>query len=558
MTDTVRTLSALQTLLADNTTQAITPQTIRDMLVSVPSLDKRPVAAGPTIYVDVAGSDSNDGLSWAMPKATLSNAISTIVGSTGYGTVKLGYGTHSLITNIVVPQGIRIIAKGWLPGQGTILQWNGPDDGTYAITTASNTSGADDTGGVLQGFSLQCAAGYTLANGINWRNAQNMARSSDIKVGDGSSAAGTNAFPGIGIFLSGSNAGVPLNAFPGFVTVRRVWSTGNGVNWQSDAGFTSVLFDMCAGDIGSRTTDVFIINNPASGTRGKDGNFIFLGFKSEDNGMPTGMGATANYFTANSDVGLAFIGCSAKKGSAVTQNWINYTATPSSANNPGGAIPVVISNCTIQNISTAVKGPAGTALLAPTAATGGEVFQISHWNGMDVLPKKQYAMSRVSLTSSTQSETVPRWGVTTATPIAGVVYLARITLQPYAYTSVTVGVSSAGSALANAFFGLYDPTTLALLATSSSAVTALQASGANSVPMSYTPTIAQDYYLALLVGSATTMPTLTVSGIGFAGLSVLAPVIAHRHNTTALSALPNPVVLMVSPSGIVLPWLRYE
>jgi len=35
MTDTARTLSALQTLLADNTAEAISPQDLRDMLVSV-------------------------------------------------------------------------------------------------------------------------------------------------------------------------------------------------------------------------------------------------------------------------------------------------------------------------------------------------------------------------------------------------------------------------------------------------------------------------------------------------------------------------------------------
>jgi hypothetical protein len=35
MVDTVRTMAALQTLLADNTTGAITPQAVRDMLVSV-------------------------------------------------------------------------------------------------------------------------------------------------------------------------------------------------------------------------------------------------------------------------------------------------------------------------------------------------------------------------------------------------------------------------------------------------------------------------------------------------------------------------------------------
>lgn len=42
MVDTARTLSALQTLLADNTSGAITPQVVRDFLVSVGT----PVAAG--------------------------------------------------------------------------------------------------------------------------------------------------------------------------------------------------------------------------------------------------------------------------------------------------------------------------------------------------------------------------------------------------------------------------------------------------------------------------------------------------------------------------------
>ena len=49
MADTVRTRSALQTILADNTTFATTPQNIRDFLVSV--LDILPITTQTSTYV---------------------------------------------------------------------------------------------------------------------------------------------------------------------------------------------------------------------------------------------------------------------------------------------------------------------------------------------------------------------------------------------------------------------------------------------------------------------------------------------------------------------------
>lgn len=329
-------------------------------------------------FVTTTGSDSNDGLSWQSAKLTVAAGMAALVAANNYGVLRIGYGTFPITTTLVKPQAIRIEGRSPQVSQGTTLQWTGADDGSYVIRTASDTSGADETWGQVRDILLTYAAtkpgggAYTNINGFNWRNPQNGSLVENVYVRN---------FPGIGFNLQGANAGVPLNAFPGFCTARRVWSTGNSVNFQTTAGFTSVLFDMCAGDISTQTTDVFIINAPASGTRGKDGNLIFTGFKVEDNGTPSAPGATANCFTVNTDVAISMDGCSWHKDSPGVQPFINYAATPSSPNGPANAIPVTLINCTTTNVAVQVQGPTGAALLSAGAASAGEAMQIPLWVG---------------------------------------------------------------------------------------------------------------------------------------------------------------------------------
>lgn len=372
----------------DNHTGAITAATLRsfaqdagDEIEALQAITHPDITDTAVVYVTESGDDDNDGLSWRTAKATVPAAVQLLDDEEfSYGTVRVGYGDFDLPDTLTIPQAIRLVGMGPLPLQGTTLTYTGLDDGRYAIVTAAATSGADTSWGTLRGFLLKPAPGMTQANGIKWRNAQNGSLLEEVRVQD---------FPGIGVYANGENGGVPLNAFPGWVTARRVWSTGNGVNWKFTAAFTGVLLDMCGGDISTRTTDVMVIDNPASGTRGKDGSFTLIGFKTEDNGTPSSPGSTANYITVNSDVQLNLIGCSAKKGTPGTKPWVNYTASPSSPNAPSGSIPVTIVGSSTANIAVAVQGPTGAALLAPGVANAGEVFQISHWSGWAAATKWQ-------------------------------------------------------------------------------------------------------------------------------------------------------------------------
>jgi hypothetical protein len=71
MADTVRALSALQTLLADNTTQQIGAQDVRDFLISVCGyLYGRALAASATLDADdvvVAGTGGAGGITLTLP-----------------------------------------------------------------------------------------------------------------------------------------------------------------------------------------------------------------------------------------------------------------------------------------------------------------------------------------------------------------------------------------------------------------------------------------------------------------------------------------------------------
>lgn len=330
-------------------------------------------------FVDpVNGNDNNNGLSWTSAVATIAKALVLASDRSQVAYINLSRGVHLVSATLIIPQAVKLHGFGSLISQETEIVYNGADDGSYVIRTAGNTSGNDFSRGQLEGFLVRTAPAkpgggvYTNVNGIDARNMQNGAIISNIKVQN---------MPGKGIHASWSNSGVPAGAFPGWVTFERVWSTGCNVNWHIEGGFTSVLFLMCAGDISSNTTDVFILDPPTGGVMGsRAGNIVFIGFKTEDNGSPSGNGATANYFTINGDYGVSFNGCSAKRGvDSGTKPWINYTATPASFHTDPKQLPVTITNCHTSNISVAVRGPGSVDLLKPVSATGGQVFQIAHW-----------------------------------------------------------------------------------------------------------------------------------------------------------------------------------
>lgn len=95
MADTVRTLAALQALLADNTTQNISPQDVRDMLVSIlgvygglkTTAGSTPLAPGPTPVILAP---------WS---GTLVNDDITVNGTTGVITLTTA-GDYMVLWNV--------------------------------------------------------------------------------------------------------------------------------------------------------------------------------------------------------------------------------------------------------------------------------------------------------------------------------------------------------------------------------------------------------------------------------------------------------------------------
>jgi hypothetical protein len=175
----------------------------------------------------------------------------------------------------------------------------------------------------------------------------------------------------------------------------------------------------------------------------------------------------------------------------------------------------------------------------------------------------RYARTRVDPAVPLMAETMGRdliqanW-----TPAAGSAYVSRISLVPGAYTTVTLPIAGTqGVTLANSFLGLYD-TSFARLAVSADISVALAAATINTTPtftLNYTVAAAGDFHLALLVGSATTMPALWrgFSQVGSA-FGTLSPRLIGRTSATTLTALPDP--LGAFNDGITPPrfYARYQ
>lgn len=322
--------------------------------------------------VSANGDDGNDGRSWDASMKTPQAAVASIMAADGIGLVLLAPGIYNLADTLMLPQGVGLAGLGHaLGGQGAHLVWAGPDDGRPAVRLANDVSGSDWSGGTLRNVRILCGSGYTAARGLYARNLQNGALIEDVFV---------KGFPSDGVYADASNGVTPLSAFPGFATFRRVWSSSNGINWHMYGGFTSILLDMCAGEVAANTTDVFVIDPPAAALGGHGGTYTLLGFKTEDGGS----GAPApRYFTINCDIQIALIGCCARKGTPGPMPWIDYRADASSGNDPleTEAIPLTLVNCHTSNLAIAVRGPGGVPLLVPRVPNGGTIFRIPFWAG---------------------------------------------------------------------------------------------------------------------------------------------------------------------------------
>ena len=115
MVDTRRSLAALQTLLADNTAGEISPQDIRDALVSMyPSIANESHER----FVSMDGNDNHDGMSWSSAKATIEDAVDSLPEEGAGGTlrragdVRIGPGDWTTSAEIECSENIRFWGSG--------------------------------------------------------------------------------------------------------------------------------------------------------------------------------------------------------------------------------------------------------------------------------------------------------------------------------------------------------------------------------------------------------------------------------------------------------------
>lgn len=146
---------------------------------------------------------------------------------------------------------------------------------------------------------------------------------------------------------------------------------------------------------------------------------------------------------------------------------------------------------------------------------------------------------------------------------AGILYFSKVkvsTTGPITFAHF-MGRSPAGAGLANTYVGIYtvDATTATLLAQTNDVST--QAQGANDQKVALSAptasiTAGATLLIAFLVGTATTAPTLRVTGAG-GGNTNLTATSPYRFGTfgTGLTALPATFALSSSQSGATFTWL---
>lgn len=159
------------------------------------------------------------------------------------------------------------------------------------------------------------------------------------------------------------------------------------------------------------------------------------------------------------------------------------------------------------------------------------------------------------------SETMPIWaaaGSPTA-PTAGTVYFRRIYLRPGVYSTLRLVKNVQGATLANSFLAIFDKTLATryvLSADLSSSISTPAAGSVLDLPLAANISTADDYFFALLIGSAVTMPTFAVGTVQMNALFTQAPQLSGTHTSTGLTAIPSS--LTPSTSGGLNLWARYS
>jgi hypothetical protein len=367
-----------------NHTGTQTASTISDFNTAAVTATAGSFASLPALGVAVryvvasGGNDSNDGRTWATGYATVAAAVAALVSSPGYGVVVLGPGTFNLSTTLNLKQGIQLVGQGAIGAAsgGSVLNWTGADDGTPAVRTSlDGSTTADWSFGQISKCRIESTT--PLVNGgagLHWRNAQNGSHPEDLFI---------RGF-GVGVLVD-NNHTTQTNTFPGYVSAKNVWCSGNVVNWKILAPYTSMVLDMCKGDATSITTDVMIVTAPtgsSSARGGRDGVLTLIGFAAESN-------YDVNLITCNTDTNLNVIGGSFRNSSPGTKPLVNYTVTPVSANIPAGCIPVNLDGVNLQGIPYAAKAATVSPAisLGVSVVAGGDTTQVT-WEGNPTAPAK--------------------------------------------------------------------------------------------------------------------------------------------------------------------------
>lgn len=151
--------------------------------------------------------------------------------------------------------------------------------------------------------------------------------------------------------------------------------------------------------------------------------------------------------------------------------------------------------------------------------------------------------------------------VNSVAPIAGIAHLRRISLVPGAYTTLTYAIGSQKAiTLTNTFFGIYSIDGLTQFGVSADQSTPLAAVNTFSIgtaTVNSTITVAADYWVAFLVGTASTLPFFTGATHPSITQTSLTPALIQKHSAGSLSALPATVTL-AAPTAAYNPWFRYE
>jgi len=182
-------------------------------------------------------------------------------------------------------------------------------------------------------------------------------------------------------------------------------------------------------------------------------------------------------------------------------------------------------------------------------------------SGQQVDGRAVYGFTGGTLDSSLSAENYPRWAITgSQAPTAGRAHMTRIHLKPGAYTNVSFFKGGTqGSSLTNTYIAIHktsDLTQVAVTADISSAFAASAASAEVATALSFTIAEDADYWVVLLVGGASAMPTLLRSAVAGNAYYLMSPALIGVHNTASLTSIPATLTYANPLAGADHYWVR--